>query len=189
MGRSNLALFGSPTVFDLIDARITQSAGLQIGFFALVMAALLGALGWFMRTELGLGLRGVGSNTTLAPALGLDVGRFTVAGLAIANGIAGLAGALVAQLQGYADVSMGFGVLVNGLAGLILGEAIIGRRGLGRQIVAPCLGALVYYQLVSLGLAMGLQPSDLRLVTGLFVVLTLALPVLAGRGRGVGEAM
>lgn len=189
LGKSNLAIFGTPTVFEQIDERITQSPGLQIAFFGVLMLALLSLLFWFTGTQIGLGLRGVGTNGTLAAALGLNVASYTVAGLAIANAVTGLAGSLVAQLQGYADVSMGFGVLVNGLAGLILGETIIGRTSLLRQIAAPAIGALVYYQLVSIGLALGLQPSDLRLATGLFVIATLAVPMLAGRGRAAGEAL
>jgi putative ABC transport system permease protein len=189
MGRSNLAIFGTATVFDEISATLTQRVGPQIVFFGALMAAILLLLRWFMATELGLGMRGVGANKVFAAALGLNVGLFTVAGLAIGNAITGLAGALVAQLQGYADVSMGFGVLINGLAGVIIGETLLGRARLGRQIAAPCVGALVYYQLAALGLAMGLQPADLRLATGLFVVATLAVPMLAGRGRREGEAL
>jgi putative ABC transport system permease protein len=180
MGRSNLSIFGDPTVFDLINPRIAESAALQIIFFGALTLLLIGLLFWFMGTELGLGLRGVGTNITFAAALGLNVSSYT---------IAGLAGALVAQIQGYADVSMGFGVLINGLAGVIIGEAILGRARLLRQIAAPCFGALIYYQLVSLALSSGLQPSDLRLATGLFVVATLAVPMLLGRRRAAGDAI
>jgi putative ABC transport system permease protein len=189
MGRSNLSIFGDPTVFDLINPRIAESAALQIIFFGALTLLLIGLLFWFMGTELGLGLRGVGTNITFAAALGLNVSSYQRAGLAIANAISALAGALVAQIQGYADVSMGFGVLINGLAGVIIGEAILGRARLLRQIAAPCFGALIYYQLVSLALSSGLQPSDLRLATGLFVVATLAVPMLLGRRRAAGDAI
>lgn len=87
----------------------------------------------------------------------------------------------MAQLQGYADVGMGIGMLVNGLAAVIIGEAITGRSTLLRQIAAAVVGALVYYLLSSLVLAMGLNPSDLKLVTGLFVLLTIGWPYLVGR--------
>jgi putative ABC transport system permease protein len=180
MGRSNLSIFGDPTVFDLINPRIAESAALQIIFFGALTLLLIGLLFWFMGTELGLGLRGGGEGDIGADAaLGLNVSSYTIAGLAIANAISALAGALVAQIQGYADVSMGFGVLINGLAGVIIGEAILGRARLLRQIAAPCFGALIYY----------LQPSDLRLATGLFVVATLAVPMLLGRRRAAGDAI
>ena len=82
---------------------------------------------------------------------------------------------------------MGFGVLVNGLASVIVGEQLIGRATLGRQLAAPVIGAVVYYQIVSFALAIGLQPSDLKLLTGLFVIAMLAIPVLAGRGSVLGS--
>jgi putative ABC transport system permease protein len=189
MGKSNLPIFGSATIFDLISPRIVQSVALQIAVFGAIVAIIVVVLLWFLRTELGLGLRGVGDNLALAPALGLGVTFYTTAGMAIANALTALAGALVAQLQGYADVAMGFGILVNGLAAVIIGEAIIGTARLWRRIAAPVVGAFVYYQLVSLGLAIGLQPSDLRLATGLFVIATLAIPILAGRSRASGGAL
>ena len=93
-----------------------------------------------------------------------------------------LAGALLVQNQAFADVGMGFGILVNGMASVIVGEQIIGRATLGRQLLAPVVGAVVYYQIVSLALAVGLQPSDLKLVTGVFVLVMLAAPMLAKSG-------
>jgi putative tryptophan/tyrosine transport system permease protein len=92
---------------------------------------------------------------------------------------------LVVQSQGYADVTMGFGVLVNALAALIIGEAIIGRGRIERQLAAPVVGALIYYQLVSLGLATGLHPSDLKFVTATFVLITLAVPLITGRSKSI----
>jgi putative ABC transport system permease protein len=114
----------------------------------------------------------------LAPALGINPWTCILAGLALANGLSAFAGAIAAQLQGFADVHMGFGVLINGLAAVIIGETLIGRDTVLRQLAAPLVGSIVYYQLVSLGLALGLKPADLKLVTGLFVLATLALPAL-----------
>ena len=85
------------------------------------------------------------------------------------------------QNQSFADVNMGFGVLVNGLASLIVGEQLIGRQTLARQLTAPLVGAVVYYQVVSFALALGMQPSDLKLLTGLFVLALLGLPLLRSR--------
>ncbi len=115
---------------------------------------------------------------SLAPALAINPWTYILAGLALANGLSALAGAVVVQLQGFADVHMGFGVLINGLAAVIIGETLIGRATRARQLAAPVLGSLVYYQLVSLGLSLGLKPADLKLATGLFVLATLALPAL-----------
>ena len=97
------------------------------------------------------------------------------------------AGALMVQSQGFADVNMGLGILINGLAALMIGEAIVGKQSVARQLAAPFVGAIVYYQLVSFCLAAGMPPPDLKLATGLFVLAMLALPSLK-RSRGPAPA-
>lgn len=178
LGKANVALMANETVLSAVSAELVTNVGYQVVAFALLMAVFAGALHWFLRTEAGLSLRAVGVNQALAPSLRIDPWTWIVAGLALANGLAGLAGAVVVQLQGFADVQMGFGVLITGLAAVIIGETLIGRDTVARQVAAPVLGSLVYYQLISLGLALGLKPADLKLVTGVFVLLTLALPAL-----------
>lgn len=176
LGRSNAALFNVDTVFSKISGNIVNSVPLQIVCFAIVIAAVLLALRWFLSTEAGAALRVVGVNPDLAPSLGINLWVFTIVGLALANGLTALGGALIVQLQGYADIGMGLGILINGLASLVIGETIVGRNTVTRQLIAPVLGAFVYYQLVSLGLSLGLHPSDLKLATAAFVLLTLGLP-------------
>jgi putative ABC transport system permease protein len=183
MGKPNTPLFGLPNLFDWIHPAILTSLGLQcLLFFGLLLALTL-ALWWGLHTDVGLALRGVGANNQLAPALGIDSTRYIVIGLGMANAITASAGALLAQSQGYADVGMGFGMLVNGLASVIIGEAIAGRRNLLRQLLAPMVGSTVYYQLSSLALSMGLAPSDLKFVTGLFVLGTIGWPFIVGKRR------
>jgi putative tryptophan/tyrosine transport system permease protein len=181
LGKANAALLSNETVLSVISPALVTRVGYQALVFALVVL--------FLRTESGLSLRAVGANPALVPSLRINPGLWIVAGLALANGWSGLAGALVVQLQGFADVQMGFGVLITGLASLIIGETLIGRGSVPRQIAAPVLGSLVYYQLVSLGLAIGLKPADLKLATGLFVLVTLALPALRAGGASSTEAL
>ncbi len=181
LGKPNAPLFGFETLYDWIHPEIMGSLAVQIVFFGTLALVLIALLWWLLQTDVGLGLRGIGANPHLAPALGVSLVLYTAGGLGLASGISGLAGALMAQLQGYADVGMGVGMLVNGLASVIIGEAITGRSTLLRQIAAPVVGAIVYYLLSSLALALGLNPSDLKLVTGLFVLLTLGWPYLVGR--------
>ena len=178
LGKANVALMANETVLSTVSAELVTNVGYQVAAFALLMAFVAAALHWFLRTEAGLSLRAVGVNQALVPSLRIDPWIWIVAGLALANGLSGLAGAVVVQLQGFADVQMGFGVLITGLAAVIIGETLIGRDTVARQVAAPVLGSLVYYQLISLGLALGLKPADLKLVTGVFVLLTLALPAL-----------
>ena len=178
LGKANVALMTNETVLSAVSDQLVTHVGYQVVVFGLLMAACAAGLLWFLRTETGLSLRAVGVNQALVPSLRIDPWTWIVAGLALANGLSGLAGAVVVQLQGFADVQMGFGVLITGLAAVIIGETLIGRDTVARQVAAPVLGSLVYYQLISLGLALGLKPADLKLVTGVFVLLTLALPAL-----------
>lgn len=183
LGQSNVALFDTASLFQLIHPELTQSVGLQIGFFALLTLAVLAVLRWYLRTESGAALRVVGVNADLAPSLGISVWTYTIAGLALANGLIGLGGALIVQQQGFVDVGMGLGVLINGLASLVIGEALTGRKTLTRQLAAPVVGSILYFQLVSLGLSSGLKPGDLKLVTAVFVLATLGLPAFRARGQ------
>ena len=185
MGMPNKSVRPELSVFDAISPEILLNIWLQIAIFAVLVALVVIALIAFYKSEIGLSLRCVGANARLSPALGINARTYVVLGFGIANALAALGGAIVVQQQGYADVTMGFGILVNGLAALIIGEAIIGRATIERQVIAPVAGSIIYYQLVSLGLATGLHPSDLKFLTGAFVLITLGLPLLTGRSRSV----
>lgn len=183
MGMPNRSVAPELSLYDTISPDILLSNWMQVALFAVLVGAVVLSLIAFYRTEMGLSLRCVGANARLSPALGISSSSYVVLGFGLANGLAALGGALVVQQQGYADVTMGFGILVNALAALIIGEAIIGQASIERQIVAPVVGSIVYCQLVSLGLAIGLHPSDLKFLTGAFVLITLGLPLLTGRTR------
>ena len=185
MGMPNKSVRPELSVFDAISPEILLNIWLQIAIFGTLVALVVLALIAFYKSEIGLSLRCVGANARLSPALGINARVYVVLGFGIANALAALGGAIVVQQQGYADVTMGFGILVNGLAALIIGEAIIGRATIERQVIAPVAGSIIYYQLVSLGLATGLHPSDLKFLTGAFVLITLGLPLLTGRSRSV----
>lgn len=183
MGKSNLSVFGSPTVFDWVPY-------VRPGFplAKIIIAGLFGAivfvvLDLFFKTEKGTAMRAVGANPDMAEAQGINVWVATIGGVGLASAFTATSGALMVQSQGFADVNMGIGILINGLAALMIGEAIVGKQTVVRQLAAPFVGAVVYYQLVSLCLAAGMPPPDLKLATGLFVLAMLALPSLR-RGRG-----
>jgi putative ABC transport system permease protein len=148
----------------------------------LVLLVLLGAvalaLGAFFRTDLGLAVRATGENETMIRALGVDTDRTKILGLAVSNAVIALSGALVAQNHGFADIGMGIGVLVTGAAAVLIGEALFGDRTVGWWIVAAIVGVIIYRFLVALALRVGLQPTDLRLVTALLLLLALMLPRL-----------
>ncbi|MEM9107003.1 MAG: hypothetical protein AAGC96_15210 [Pseudomonadota bacterium] len=147
----------------------------------IIILAVCGLLFWFLHTEIGIALRSVGANQTMSRDQGLPTSYYIVGGLGLAGALAAVGGAVMAQFQSYADVTMGAGVLIIGLAATILGEALVGTKTLVRQIAAPVVGALVYFQVVAVALALGMEPSDLRLLTGLFVLCTLAATLIAKR--------
>jgi putative ABC transport system permease protein len=183
MGQPNTALFTLPNVFAYLPGD-TDSMGVRIAMLAAIDVALIAAIIWFLGTQRGMAMRAMGASQAMAKAQGINVKAYTIVGLGMANLIAALGGGLLAQNQGFADVNMGFGTLINGLASLLLGEAIIGNRTIWRQITAPVLGSVVYFQLISAVLAFGFQPSDLKMVTALFVLATLL--VLANKRKAKG---
>ena len=183
MGKPNTALFSFDTLFTSMLGADGGTPLMQFGLLAAILIGLCLLLYWFLHTEIGMGLRAVGSNQFMARAQGLSTNHYVVAGLAVAGSLAALGGAIMAQFQSYADVNMGVGVLVIGLAGTILGEAILGRETLVRQIMAPVIGSLFYFQFVAMALSLGFKPSDLKLLTGLFVLFALAVPMIRTRFR------
>ncbi len=180
MGRSNVALFSYDNIFTLVSPAITENLSLQILFLVIAVACVMVLLFWLLNTQHGLSMRAVGSNDTMAASQGVGIWTYTIIGLGLANAMTSLGGAILVQSQGFADANMGFGILINGLAALIIGEAITGRKTVIRQLLAPLVGSMVYYQIVSIALALGLQPSDLKFFTGAFVLITLALPSAKG---------
>ncbi|UDL90360.1 ABC transporter permease [Mesorhizobium sp. PAMC28654] len=183
MGKSNLSVFGSPTVFDWVPFARPGFPASKIVVAGLIAFVVFLLLNMFFKTEKGTAVRAVGANPDMAEAQGINVWAATIGGVGLASAFSATSGALMVQSQGFADVNMGLGILINGLAALMIGEAIIGKQTVRRQLLAPFVGAIVYYQLVSFCLAAGMPPPDLKLATGLFVLAMLALPSLK-RSRG-----
>jgi putative ABC transport system permease protein len=136
------------------------------------------ALFWFFRTNLGTAMRATGDNAQMIRALGSDDGLMVILGLGLANSLIALSGALLAQYQGFADVQMGIGMVVWGLASVIIGEALVGTRKLGYAIAGSVMGSVLFRLLVAVALRWGLNPNDLKLITAAFVLSALMLPRL-----------
>ena len=187
MGKSNLSVFGTAAVFDWAPFTRPGFPASKIVIAGLLGLVVLILLNRFFKTEKGTAIRAVGANPDMAEAQGINVWAATIGGVGLASAFSAIGGALMVQSQGFADVNMGLGILINGLAALMIGEAIVGKQTVLRQLVAPFVGAIVYYQLVSLCLAAGMPPPDLKLATGLFVLAMLALPSLR-RSRGSAPA-
>src|SRR5437867_7614647 len=126
-------------------------------------------------------MRAAGDNAQMVQALGANVGTMIIMGLALANGLIALSGALLAQYQGFADVQMGIGMVVWGLASVIIGEALVGTASLGLLITGAVIGSVLFRLLVAIALRWGLNPNDLKLITALFVFVALVGPQLLRR--------
>lgn len=176
MGRANLPLLGTDSVADSLVAVGFPSQYRWLIFGLLLVTGALIFLYWLFQTELGLALRATGDNETMIKSLGVNVNAMKILGLSLGNGLVALTGAVVAQLQGFADIGMGVGTIVAGLAAVIIGEMLIGTRTLLRTLVAVACGSLVYRVIIAVVLRMGLQTTDLKLVTAFLVVLALTVP-------------
>jgi putative ABC transport system permease protein len=156
----------------------------------LLILFLVLSLFWFFRTNLGTAMRATGGNAQMIRALGSDDGLMVVLGLGLANSLTALSGALLAQYQGFADVQMGIGMVVWGLASVIIGESLVGTRKLGYAMAGSVMGSVLFRLLVAVALRWGLNPNDLKLITAGFVLGALLLPGALRRLRGAptGEA-
>ncbi len=166
-GKSTLAIWGWEVA--------VRDASLLIMVPALILVVCL-ALYFFLHTNLGTAMRATGDNAQMIRALGVDDGVMVVFGLALSNGLIALGGALLAQYQGFADVQMGIGMVVWGLASVIIGEALVGTRKLGYAITGTVMGSVLFRLLVAVALRWGLNPNDLKLITAAFVLAALIVP-------------
>ena len=193
MGRSNVSLLNENTVVSsvhkVIPASVNWSDDVSLGILFLVITLILGVIvTLYLKTDFGMAMRAVGDNPAMITAQGVDRRHMIELGLALANGFVAFSGALIAQLQGFADVGMGVGTLVAGMAAVIMGETLLfKRRGLGVTIVMVAVGAILFRGMVAMALRLGLNPIDLKLATAAFVLAALALPQLRRGGR-VAEA-
>ena len=183
MGRPNITLLGKPTILDpLINAGIGMFNAAPLLFGALSSLALLLLL-WLLHTAFGLAMQATGVNRQMITSQGVNTDRVIILTVGLANGLAAVSGALLCQSQGAADVNMGVGTIVAGLASVIIGETLFGCRTIGRTLLAVLLGSVVYRLTIALALSLKLgqfsfTPSDLNLLTAMLVVGALTLPKL-----------
>ena len=179
MGGPNVPLINEPTLFTMLQpANIDDYVMRPLIMLGFVIVAKL-ALDWFFATERGLAIRSTGSNARMARAQGVNTGAMILLGMAISNGLVGLAGALFVQTQGGSDISMGIGTIVIGLAAVIVGESILPSRKIIWATLAVVLGAVVYRFFIAAALnidAIGLKAQDLNLVTAVLVTIALVIP-------------
>jgi putative ABC transport system permease protein len=180
MGRSNIPLLGVQVIFDKVGAlfhltMIGWNIVIAVGVLTVVVKYVLD---WLLHTEFGLTLQATGDNEQMIRSMGTNTNITRVVGLAVANGLVALTGSLVAQQQGFADVGMGIGTIVAGLAGVIMGEVIFGVRSVSWVLFSVIGGSIVYRFLIAISLRLGIAPTDLKLLTAVLVVVALSIPTV-----------
>jgi putative ABC transport system permease protein len=196
MGKSNVPLLNEASLAreaESLGSRFFHTTDGDLNIFgwsvgvrdAAMLVSMLGlvslvglALYLFFRTNLGTAMRATGDNPQMIRALGVSVDFILILGLALSNGLIALAGALLAQYQGFADVQMGIGMVVWGLASVIIGEALVGSNRIGLLITGAVMGSVLFRLLVAIALRWGLNPNDLKLITAAFVFVALIAPML-----------
>ncbi|MFH0735938.1 MAG: ABC transporter substrate binding protein [bacterium] len=175
MGRSNIPLLEKFDLFSIINSfnpGLNKEIWYSIVLFVIVLI-FWGLISYFFKSDLGLTFRGTGSNPIMSSATGINVEIIKISSVSIANGLVGLSGGLIAQYQGFADIGMGIGTVVIGLASVIIGESIIKSRSIALKILSAIIGSVVFRFMIASALYVGINPNDLKLLTAVFVLLTL----------------
>jgi len=185
MGRPNIPLLTEATILTPFYDLGLPAFFVRPAFLAVLVVIAVAGLAWFLATDFGLAMRATGANPKMARAQGVSTERYIYVGMALSNGMVGLAGALFAQTNGFADVTSGVGTIVVGLAAVIVGETLFRSRSLWILLVGVVAGSILYRIAIQLALsfdAIGLRPSDLNLATAVLVALALILPRLRRGG-------
>lgn len=190
MGRANLPLLRFDTIFTGAENVFSaMGLGLSVDQIALIVGIIIifliiSILYWFFGTEVGSAIRATGNNGAMVRALGQNTDTTTVIALMVSNALVGLSGALVAQYQGAADVGMGAGAIVIGLASIVIGEVLFPKvKTFWGALGAVAIGSFLYRAIVAIVLQMGMNTNDLKLLTAVIVALALGIPVLLPRKK------
>lgn len=177
MGKANLPLLRAETVFTPLRSAGLLGTWSSVAILAVGVLMAVLALNWYLSTDHGLAMRATGDNAGMSRAQGVNTGAMKVLGLALSNALVGLAGALVAQYQGFADISMGIGLIVAGLASVIIGTALVGSPRVWVMTTAVVFGSILYRVIIQLALDIpGFQPNDMKLISAVIVLAALVVP-------------
>ena len=177
-GKANVNLNNVPTIYRKADELFGGFEWSSIIIGVIIAAVIIALMYGFLNTRKGFALRATGDNEEMVRAYGISSDNMKLLGLAVSNGLVGLAGGMLAQYQGYSDVGMGVGMVVIGLASVIIGEVIFGTRSLIRRLIAVALGAVLYRMVIAIALYIGMPPTDLKLVSAIIVTIALSMGLL-----------
>ncbi|MDK2805331.1 MAG: putative tryptophan/tyrosine transport system permease protein [Thermoanaerobacterium sp.] len=175
MGKSNIPMLNNKSILDYFSFAGNYR---NILFFGLIMIFLVLLTNYFLQTRTGFALRATGNNQQMVRSMGINTNTTITLGLIISNAYIALAGSLVSQYQGFADAGMGIGTLVAGLASVIIGEVLFRERNILWAVISAVVGSIVYRGAIAVALTIGFNPTDLKLLTAILVVIALSLPGL-----------
>ncbi|NLK00391.1 MAG: ABC transporter permease [Clostridia bacterium] len=176
MDKPNIPLLREETIITMVSGLGLPKWLPSLALFVVFALIIKLFLDWFLFTEIGLAIRATGDNPHMIRSLGANTDNMKILGLAISNALVAFSGGLVAQYQGFADVGMGIGMIIAGLAAVIIGEVVFGAGGIKRATIAVVGGSILYRLAIAAALLSGLRPSDLKLITALLVVFALSTP-------------
>ena len=176
MGRANLPLLRTDTTLSEVRNAGPFGTWAPVGIFLGVVIVTLLIVNWFLSTDTGLAMQATGDNEAMIRAQGVSTDAMKILGLVISNALVGISGAIMAQYQGYADIGMGIGLIVAGLASVILGQAVLPSRHFAVTTAAVVLGSVIYREVIQLALALNFDPNDMKLLSAVLVVAALLLP-------------
>jgi len=180
MGRSNIPLTDVPTVFTIgsfFSSEVSQQAFVLI-FFVLLTWQLIG---WILKTDFGLAMRATGNNESMIRSMGVNTTRMKITGLGLANGLTALSGFLITQIQGFADINMGIGIVILGLGSVMIGEIFAKAfriRSIVWQLLGVIAGSIIFRLILAFALQVGIDPMYLKLVVAAFVLVVVSIPNL-----------
>lgn len=178
MGRSNIPLINIATIFTLFGAEHIHGQLIILLLFSTLLIFLLGRM---LRTDFGLTMRATGNNEQMIRALGVNTDRMKIYGLGLSNGLTALSGYLITQLQGFADINMGIGIVILGLGSVMIGEIllkIIPKAGITAHLFAVLAGSIIFRMILALALSVGIDALYLKLVVAVFVLIVVSVPNL-----------
>lgn len=189
MGRANVTLLNSRTIFTYIEEWGVPHRWVFLALFIITAFLIKVLLDCFLKTQIGFALRATGDNPEMARANGINTDTMKILGLSLSNGLVALSGALVAQYQGFADIGMGIGTIVAGLASVIIGEMMLGERSICMATFATLMGSFIYRLSIGIALRLGFAATDLKLLTTVLVIIALSTPKIRNLLRSTSSTV
>ncbi len=179
MGRSNIPLIGTPSIFQQING--VSELQSQLIVLLIFSGIIFFGLSWLLKTDFGLAMRATGNNEVMIRAFGVNTTRMKIAGLALANGLTAVSGFLISQLQGFSDIGMGIGIVILGLGSVMIGEIfmrLLKIRNIAIHLLGVIAGTIIFRLILAFALSIGIDSLYLKLVVAIFVLIVVSIPNL-----------